>query len=86
MRGVPVLLPALSHLRIVLAAAPPHAARLGVQIAFEKGTEAMVARPARHKAAQGLVVQHRDELGALGPVDIRMHEGDSPRIGKLIQG
>jgi metallo-beta-lactamase family protein len=23
---------------------------------------------------------------ALGPVDIRMHEGDSPRIGKLIQG
>ncbi len=46
----------------------------------------MVARPARHKAAQGLVVQHRDELGALGPVDIRMHEGDSPRIGKLIQG
>src|SRR6266481_10124819 len=53
-----------------LAAAPPRIARFGVPIALEKGAEAIVspdiaARLARHKAALGLVVQHRDELGAI---------------------
>src|SRR6266436_1638694 len=49
---------------------PPRLARLGVPIALEKGAEAIVtpdiaAQLARHKAALGLVVQHRDELGAI---------------------
>src|SRR5262252_5722428 len=52
------------------AAAPPRIAGLVVPIALEKGAEAIVApdivaRLARHKAALGLVVQHRDELGAI---------------------
>src|ERR1700732_1761446 len=50
---------------------------LGTRIALKKEPEAVVApvvlarngdigrRPARHKAALGLVVQHRDELGAI---------------------
>src|SRR6202048_4950011 len=65
------------HLTIELAAAPARIANLGVPIALEKGAEAVVApavvarnkdigrRPARHEAALGLVVQHRDELGAI---------------------
>src|SRR5260370_36565319 len=68
-----------------LAAAPPRIARLGVPIALEKGAEAIVApdivaRPARHKAALGLVVQHRDELGAIvGLAAQRLARGDDPR-------
>ena len=76
-RGVPVLPPALLHRLIVLAGARRCIARLGVPIALEKEAEAAVApaivarnldidrRPARHEAAPGLVVQHRDELGAI---------------------
>src|SRR5580704_5442136 len=67
-----VLSPALSHLRIVQAAAPTRIAGLGVPIALEKVTpdiadrsEGIRRRPARYKAALGLVVQHRDELGAI---------------------
>src|SRR5260370_41763944 len=62
---------------IVLAAAPTRIVSLGVPIGLEKGAEAVVVpavaarngviirRQARHKAALGLVVQHRDELGAI---------------------
>jgi hypothetical protein len=62
-RGVLLLPPAL-------AAAPPRIARWGVPIALEKEAGAfvapdIVARLARHEAALGLVVQHRDELGAI---------------------
>src|SRR5262249_26317990 len=72
-----VLPPALLHRLIVLAGARTRIAGLGVPIALEKGAETLVAppaaarnrdidrRPARHKAALGLVVQHRDELGAI---------------------
>ena len=72
-----VLPPALLHRLIVLAGARTCIARLGVPIALEKEAEAVVApvvaarngdidaRPARHEAALGLVVQHRDELGAI---------------------
>src|SRR5258707_7589352 len=72
-----VLPPAPLHLIIVLAAAPTRIASLRVRIALEKEAEAVVApvvaarngtidrRPARHEAALGLVVQHRDELGAI---------------------
>src|SRR6202163_3931165 len=72
-----VLPPALWHPTIVLAAAPARIASLRVRIALEKEAEAAVApgvaarngdidrRPARHEAALGLVVQHRDELGAI---------------------
>src|ERR1700730_16929195 len=72
-----VLPPALLHRLIVLASARTRIARWGVPIALEKEAEAVVApvvaarnghisrRPARHKAALGLVVQHRDELGAI---------------------
>src|SRR6266404_8912636 len=61
-----VLPPALLHLMIVLAAAPPRIAGLRVRIALEKEAEAAVApgvaarngdidrRPARHEAALGL--------------------------------
>src|SRR5260221_6133533 len=73
-----VLPPALLHRLIVLAGARTRIARLGVPIALEKEAEAVVApvvaarngdidrRPAHHEAALGLVVQHRDELGAIG--------------------
>src|SRR5438105_15730969 len=72
-----VLPPALLHRLIVLAGARTRIARLGVPIALEKEAEAVVApvvaarngdidrRPARHETALGLVVQHRDELGAI---------------------
>src|SRR5258707_6239822 len=72
-----VLPPALLHRLIVLAGARTRIARLGVPIALEKEAEAVVApvvaarngdidrRPAHHEAALGLVVQHRDELGAI---------------------
>src|ERR1700693_5509898 len=69
--------PASLHRTIVLAAAPARIASLGTPIALEKGAEAVVVpavaarnvdidrKPARHEAALGLVVQHRDELGAI---------------------
>src|SRR6266404_8035675 len=69
-----VLLPAWWHLIIVLAAAPTRIASLGIPIGLEKRPVApevaarngdISRRPARHKAALGLVVQHRDELGAM---------------------
>src|SRR5258705_13968653 len=69
-----VLLPAWLHLIIVLAAAPTRIASLGIPIGLEKRPVApevaarngdISRRPARHKAALGLVVQHRDELGAM---------------------
>src|SRR3981189_593088 len=72
-----VLPPALLHRLIVLAGARTCIARLGVPIAREKEAEVAVApraaarngdvaaRPARQEAALGLVVQHRDELGAI---------------------
>lgn len=72
-----VLPPALLHRLIVLAGARTCITRLGVPIALEKEAEAVVApvvaarngdidaRPARHEAALGLVVQHRDEFGAI---------------------
>src|SRR5213079_3218631 len=75
-----VLLPARLPLTIILAAARARNASLGVPIALEieeAEAEAVVARfvaarnegigrrPARHEAALGLVVQHRDELGAI---------------------
>src|SRR3989440_12780589 len=71
-----VLPPALLHRLIVLAGARTRIARLGVPIGLEKD-EAVVApvvaarngdldrRLASNKAALGLVVQHRDELGAI---------------------
>src|SRR3984957_7669035 len=73
----PLHLRGLLHLTIVLAAAPARIDRLRVPAALEKEAEAVVAldagarnanigrRPARHEAALGLVVQHRDELGAI---------------------
>src|SRR2546429_8991728 len=72
-----VLPPALLHRLIVLAGARARIARLGGPLALEKEAEAVVApvvgardgdidrRPARHETALGLVVQHRDELGAI---------------------
>src|ERR1700716_2341400 len=72
-----VLPPAPLQGAIVLAAAPARIASLRVRIALEKEAEAVVApgiaarnedigrRLARHEAALGLVVQHRDELGAI---------------------
>src|ERR1700692_3762852 len=72
-----ILPPAPLYLIIVLAAAPTRITSLGVPIGLEKGPQAVVApevvarhgdigrRPARHKAALRLVVQHRDELGAI---------------------
>ena len=64
--------PALLHRLIVLAGAPTRIGRLGVPIALEKEAEAVVARngdidrrPAHQEAALGLLVEHRDELGAL---------------------
>src|SRR5437868_15458169 len=71
-----VLPPALLHRLIVLAGARTRIARLGVPIGLEKD-EAVVApvvaarngdldrRLASNKAALGLVVQHRDELGSI---------------------
>ena len=73
-RGLP---PALLHRLIVLAGARTYIARLGVPIGLEKEAEAVVApvvgarngdidrRLARDEAALRLVVQHRDELGAI---------------------
>src|SRR5437879_5545392 len=73
-----VLPPARLDRTIVLAAAATHIAGLGVPIALEiEETETVVAldvvarnedisrRPARYKAALGLITQHRDELGAI---------------------
>jgi hypothetical protein len=72
-----VLPPALLHRLIVLSGARTPISRLGVPIALEKETEAVVApvvatrngdivrRPAHQEAALGLVVEHRDELGAI---------------------
>src|SRR5215468_12177552 len=72
-----VLPPALLHRLIVLAGARTSIGRLGVPIALEKEAEAVVApvvaarnweidrRPAHQEAALGLVVEHRDELGAI---------------------
>src|SRR6478609_7903025 len=72
-----VLPPALLHRLIVLAGARTYSARLRVPIALEKEAEAVVAPPvaarigeidagpARHEAALGLVVQYRDEFGAI---------------------
>src|SRR5260370_16906220 len=72
-----ILPPAPLHLIIVLAAAPTRIASLEVPIGLEKGPQAVVApevaarngdigrRPARHKAALRLVVQHRDERGPI---------------------
>src|SRR5215831_19099083 len=69
-----VLPPARLHRLIVLAGARTRIPGLGVPIALEKGAEALVApvvaarddrRPARLETALGLVVQHRDELGAI---------------------
>ena len=71
-----VLPPALLHL-IVSARARTRIGWLGVPIALEKEAEAVVApvvaarnpdidsRPAHQEAALGLVVEHRDELGAI---------------------
>src|SRR2546421_10733513 len=71
-----VLPPALLRRLIVLAGARKRIARLGVPIA-PKEAEAVVApviaarngdidrRLARHETALRLVVQHRDELGAI---------------------
>src|SRR6516164_10073193 len=60
---------------IVLAAAPTPIASLGLPIGLEKGCVVapvvvvrngdISRRLARHKAALRLVVQHRDELGAI---------------------
>ena len=75
--GVPRLPPALLHRLIVLAGARTPIGRLGIPIALEKEAEAVVApvvaarngdiirRPAHQEAALGLVVEHRDELGAI---------------------
>src|SRR6202046_1638933 len=72
-----VLPPALLHRLIVLAGARTRIGRLRVPIALEKGAEDVVApvvaarngdsdrRPAHQEAALGLVVEHRDELGAI---------------------
>ena len=72
-----VLPPALLHRLIVLAGARRRIGRLGVPIALKKDAEAVVApvvaarnpdidrRPAHQEAALGLVVEHRDELGAI---------------------
>ena len=72
-----VLPPALLHRLIVLAGARARIGRLRVPIALGKEAEAIVApevaarngdsdrRPAHHEAAPGLVVEHRDELGAI---------------------
>src|SRR5215469_7308715 len=69
--------PALLHRLIVLAGALTRIGRVGVPIALEKEAEAVVAaafaarngdmdrRPAHQEAALGLVVEHRDELGAI---------------------
>jgi hypothetical protein len=55
-----------------IGGAPTRIGRLGVPIALEKEAEAVVARngnidrrPAHQEAALGLVVEHRDELGAV---------------------
>jgi hypothetical protein len=73
-RGVPHLPQAPLHRIIVLVAAPPLTASLGVR-GLEKGlvvapvvaaiNSDIIRRLARHKAALWLVVQHRDELGAI---------------------
>src|SRR6516225_5843805 len=68
-----VLPPALLHRLIVLAGARTRIGSLGVPVvAREKEAEAIVARngdidrrPAHQEAALGLVVEHRDELGAV---------------------
>src|SRR6516165_187408 len=69
-----VLPPALLHRLIVVAGALTPIGRLGVPVALEKEAEAVVApivatrddcRPAHQEAALGLVVEHRDELGAI---------------------
>src|SRR5499427_4642048 len=72
-----ILPPALLHRLIVLAGAQTSIGRLGVPTALEKEAEAVVApvvaarngdidrRPAHQEAALGLVVEHRDELGAI---------------------
>src|SRR6266478_3916039 len=64
--------------------------RLGVPIALEKEAEAVVApvvaarngdidrRPAHHEAALGLVVQHRDELGAIAGLSPRRRRSAPP--------
>src|SRR5258705_7786641 len=69
--------PARLHLTIVLAAAPSRIDGLGSGIGLKKEAEAFAApgaafrnvdidrRPARYEAALRLVVQHRDELGAI---------------------
>src|SRR6516225_7181755 len=71
LRACRVLPPALLHRLIVLAGARTRS-RLGVPISLEKEAEAVVARngdidrrPAHQEAALGLVVEHRDELGAI---------------------
>src|SRR5258708_35368165 len=86
-----VLPPAPLHLIIVLAAAPTRIASLRVRIALEKEAEAAVApggaarngdidrRPARHEAALGLGVQHRDELGAIVGVAAQRVAGGEDR-------
>src|SRR6516165_9702181 len=69
--------PELLHRLIVLAGARTRIGRLGVPIAWEEEAEAVVApvvaarngdidrRPAHQEAALGLVVEHRNELGAI---------------------
>src|SRR6266436_9702181 len=86
-----ILPPAPLHLIIVLAAAPTRNASLWVPIGLEKGPQAVVApevaarngdigrRPARHKAALRLVVQHRDELGAIVGLAAQRLVGDDDR-------
>jgi hypothetical protein len=72
------ILPPVPLQLIILAAAPSRIASLEVPIGLEKGPRAVVAPEAvarngdigrglaRHEAALRLVVQHRDELGAIG--------------------
>src|SRR5258706_14196455 len=84
------------HRIIVLAAAPARIVSLGVPIGLEKGAEAVVdpavaarngviiRRQARHKAALGLVVQHRDKLGAIIGLAAQRLVRDDDRGGNAV--
>ena len=94
----PEALLALLHRLIVLAGARTRIGRLGVPIALEKEAEAVVApvvaarngdidrRPAHQEAALGLVVEHRDELGAIVGLAAQRLVRDDDRGSTVLDG